>query len=133
MTNDGRDSGGPDDYDVVHYDSVLGWGGIVIGPDGFGWPMDEVEALAGAIPAWVNIPEHLEDAVGICLEVVSRPEAVVRTAALAAFAAIARRYGRMPQRDAVARAVANARRDPEAAVRAAASEAAQALAQLPRD
>ena len=38
------------EYDAVHADSVLGYGGIVLGSDGLPRPMPEYEALAAAIP-----------------------------------------------------------------------------------
>jgi len=123
----------PDDseeYEVVYLDCALGWGGMEIGPDGYGHPMPEAEALTLAISEWVNIPEHLEDAVAICLRVLDRPEPAMRASALAAFSAIARRYGRLPQRDAVTRAVDRIRSDMDPAVRRIAADTAHVLAEL---
>lgn len=117
-----------EEYEVVHFDSVLGWGGMVIGPDGQGQPMPEAEALAAVIPDFVGVPEHLLDnAVAICLDALGRPELPVRIAALQAFAEIARRYRYLPQRETVIDAVENARRDPAAEVRQVAAATAQAL------
>ena len=39
-----------DKYDYTYAESALGWGGMVIGPDGIGQPIPEADALAFAIP-----------------------------------------------------------------------------------
>ena len=120
---------GKNDSEAVQLGSALGWGGVVFRPDGSTAAMPEDEALAAAIAQWVYLPEHLDDAVAICLDVVTRPEPRVRTAAVSAFGAIARRYARVPREQAVRFAVARALQDPVDEVREAATTTTQALDQ----
>ncbi len=91
-----RQSDDPDEYDYTYAESALGWCGVVIGSDGIGQPIPEPDALAFAIPQWVDIPEHIEDAVSIYIDVMSRPEVAIRKAAITAIGAIVRQYGRLP-------------------------------------
>ncbi len=121
---------GPDEaeaHEASRRTTTLGWGGVRFLPDGRTELVPEPEALARAIPHWVAMPEHLDDAVAIYLGAVTRPEPVVRAAAVRAFGAIAARYERVPKHDAVRRAAEQARGDPDPDVRAAADEAVAAL------
>jgi hypothetical protein len=59
--------------------------------------MPEPKALELAIPEWVRIPEHIDDAVSIYIDVMSRPEVAIRKAAMTAIAAVVLEYGRLPQ------------------------------------
>ena len=116
-----NDSDAAEEYDETCIESTLGWGGMVIGPDGIGRPMPEHEALIAAIPEWVGISEHHDQAVQICIEVLERPEDEVRLAAVAAIGEVARRYGRLPNRTAARAAVIGALDDPSPDVRTAAA------------
>jgi hypothetical protein len=121
---------GQPEREVVHLGSALVWGGVVIRPDGSTAAIPDHEALAVAIAHWVHLPEHLDDTVATCLDVVTRPEPLVRTAAVSAFGAIARRYARMPREQAVRSAVARALQDPVNEVRQAATMAQRAIDQV---
>jgi hypothetical protein len=118
MKNNADDA---EEYEETYMESALGWGGMIIGPDGIGRPMPEDEALTVAIPEWVGIPEHLDDAVQIYIEVLGRPEQSVRLAAVTALGEVARRYGRLPDRTNARGAVMRALTDPSSEVRTAAA------------
>jgi hypothetical protein len=118
MKNDADDA---EEYQETYMESALGWGGMIIGPDGIGRPMPEDEALIAAIPDWVGIPEHLNDAVQIYIQVLGRPEQSVRLAAVIAIGEVARRYGRLPHRTNARGAVMRALTDPSPEVRTAAA------------
>jgi hypothetical protein len=120
---------GHDETEIVHLGSALCWGGVIVRSDGSTVPMPEHEVLTAAIPQWVQLAEHLDDTVDICLDVVTRPESLVRVAAVSAFGAIARRYARLPQEQAVRLAVTRALHDPVDEVREAAAVARQAIEQ----
>jgi len=120
---------GHDGSESRYLGSVLGWRGVVVRSDGSTVAMPEHEALAAAIAQWVALPEHLDDAVAICLDVVTRPEPLVRAAAISAFGAIARRYSRLPREQSVRLAVARALHDPVGEVRQAAAAARHELEQ----
>jgi hypothetical protein len=113
--------GDAEEYDYTYAESVLGWGGTIIGPDGIGEPMPDAEALAFAIPLWVDVPEHIENAVSIYLDVMSRPEAAIRNAAITAIGALVYRYGRLPHEARVRQIVREALADSSAEVSAAAA------------
>jgi hypothetical protein len=83
--------------------------------------MPEAEALEFAIPQWVEVPEHVEAAVSICIDLMARPEVVIRKAAITAIGAIVRRYGRLPEESRARQAVRDALGDPSAEVSAAAA------------
>lgn len=68
-----------------------------------------------------NIPQHHDDAVRMYLEVLARPEAAVRRAAVPALGEIARRYGQLPREEEARRAVLRANDDPAREVRTAAT------------
>jgi hypothetical protein len=110
-----------DKYDYTYAESALGWGGMVIGPDGIGQPIPEADALAFAIPLWVDIPEHIEDAVSIYIGVMSRPEVAIRKAAITAIGAIVRQYRRLPQESRARQTLSEALKDSNAEVSAAAA------------
>ena len=118
MENDPDDA---EEYQERYIESALGWGGMIIGPDGIGRPTPESEALTAAIPEWVGIPEHLDDAVRIYIKVLGRPEQSVRLAAVIAIGKVARRYGRLPDRTNARGAVMRALTDPSLEVRTAAA------------
>lgn len=82
------------EYDSVHVDSVVGYGGIVLGVDGVARPMPEHEALAAAIPQWVKLGGHEADTLAACLEFATHDHPTIRAATLSAFGGLARRYGR---------------------------------------
>jgi HEAT repeat protein len=126
---DGR-SEDADDYELTHLESALGWGGVQIGPDGVGHPIPEAAALASAIPVWVDIPEHHDDAVQIYVEALSRPEVPVRLAAATAVGAIARRYRRLPRADEARAALAAVLGDPDPSVRAAAEASLRTIREV---
>jgi len=113
--------GGDAEYDETYVESTIGWGGIVIGPDGIGPSMPEHEALVAAIPGWVGLPEHLDTAVRIYIEVLERPEEAVRLAAVTAIGDVARRHNRLPDWENAREAVRHALDDPSPRVRAAAT------------
>jgi hypothetical protein len=114
----------PKEFDEVFADTALGWGGIVVGPDGVGHPIDEADALARAMAAWVDAPEHLDSAVALCLTAIDRPEPHVRYAALTFFAEVWRRYGNIGRRNEVTRAIRRRLQDPDPEVRASAKSTA---------
>ena len=115
---------GDDEYDTTYAKSVLAYGGVVSGPDGKLHTMPEHEALAGAIPQWVELAQHEADALDACLEFASHDHPVVRAASVAAFGDLADRYGRLGQRERVVRAIELALRDRDEDVRAAAARSA---------
>lgn len=108
------------EWDYTYIESTLGWGGMIVGPDGIGMPLPEHEALTAAIPLWVNIPEHLDSAVSIYVDVMSRPEVGVRLAAISAIGDIVRKYGRLPHEAQARRAISIAQNDTNPEVAAAA-------------
>lgn len=116
-----NDSDAADEYDETYIESTIGWGGMVVGPDGIGRPMPEHEALIAAIPEWVGSSEHHDQTVQIYIEVLERPEDEVRLAAVAAIGEVATRYGRLPNRAAAREAVVRALNDPSPDVRTAAT------------
>lgn len=125
----GRDPDDTEGHEVTYIGTTLGWGGIAIGSDGVGYPVPEHEALIAAIPQWVNLPEHLDDATRIYVEVLQRPEAAVRLAAVRAIGAVVRRYGRLPRPVEARVAVAHATNDTDLDVR---NEAAATLSEIER-
>ena len=127
MTNEPDDA---EEYDETYVESTIGWGGMIIGPDGVGRPMPEADVLVMAIPGWVGLPEHLEQAVRIYVEVLDRPEAAVRLAAVTAIGEVARRYGHLPHPREAREAVGRALDDVDAGVRAAAGRAQQLINQI---
>ena len=118
MKNDADDA---EEYEETYMESALGWGGMIIGPDGIGRPMPEDEALTAVIPEMVGTPEQLDDDVRIFLEVLGRPEQSVRLAAVIAIGEVARRYGRLPDRTNARGAVMRVLTDPSPEVRTAAA------------
>jgi hypothetical protein len=117
------------EYDSAHADSVLGYGGIVLGADGVPRPMPEHEALAAAIPRWVELADHEADTLGACLDVAAHDHPAVRAAAVAAFGELARRYGRLAERARVVRAIELGLRDRDDGVRGAATRSAAIVEQ----
>ena len=121
----------PDDLDVeyetTHADSVLGYGGVVLGIDGVLHAMPEHEALAAAIPRWVELPAHEADTLNACLHFAGHDHPAVRAACAAGFGDLARRYGRLAQRARVVRAVQLGLRDRDHDVRGAAARSADIL------
>ena len=117
------------EYETTHADSVLGYSGIVLGENGRLHAMPEHQALAAAIPRWVELPDHEADTVGACLEFAAHDHPLVRAACVAAFGDLARRYGRLAQRARVVRAVELGLRDHDDDVRRAASRSADILEQ----
>ena len=109
-----------DKYKNTYFESATGYGGLVVGPDGFGRPLPEPEALEHAIPLWVDIPEHLTDAVSIYIDSLSRREPEIRLAAVTAIGEVVRRYRRLPHRAGAQQAVSIALKDPVAEVSRAA-------------
>lgn len=100
---------------------------MIIGPDGIVQPMPEAEALEFAIPQWVDVPEHIEGAVSIYIDLMSRPEVAIRKAAITAIGAIVRRYGRLPQESRARQTVREALGDSSAEVSAAAATASDII------
>ena len=126
-----HDPDGAEEYEEIHVGSTIGWGGMIIGPDGIGRPMPEVDALLMAIPGWVGNAKHLDQAVRIYMEVLDRPEAAVRRAAVTAIGDVARRHGRLPHRQEAREAVTRALHDVIADVRAAAGTALRLIDTTP--
>jgi hypothetical protein len=120
-------SGDADEYDYTYAESALGWGGMIVGPDGIGEPMPDAEALAFAIPLWVDVPEHIENAVSIYLDVMSRPEAAIRKAAITAIGAVVHRYGHLPHEALARQTVREALADSSAEVSAAAAATSEII------
>lgn len=118
---DARDD--PDGYEYIYIGSALASGGVILNPDGSGRSMSEAEALAAAMPQWIEIPEHLDDAVRTYVAAMSRPENFVRLAAVTAIGEVARRYGRVPRRQDARAAVLRALDDADPEVRAAGTAA----------
>ena len=117
---------GRDEYDEVFMKSTLGYGGMVI-RDGVGHPMSDEEALALAIPQWVETEEDLSAVVALCLRAFQYEQAAVRIVALQAFARLARRADMLPSRDAVERAIRGTLHDTDTGVRMAAVKAFEAF------
>ena len=114
-------------YHSVYTDSVLGYGGVVLGADGIPRPMPEHEALAGAIAHWVQVADHEADALGACLEFATHDHPTVRAAAVAAFGDLVRRYGRLGERDRVVRAIERGLRDGDNDVSSVATRSADVI------
>ena len=117
----------PDEYDLVHADSVLGYSGVILGADGVARPMPEHEALAGAIPHWVELADHEADTLGACLEFAAHDHPTVRAAVVTAFCELARRYRRLTERPRVVRAIELGLRDRDDDVRYAAARSADII------
>ena len=120
----------PDSDDTLEEDertyaqSVLGFSGVLLGPHGAVRPMPDHEALAGAIPQWVLLPEHEAETLDACLGFAAHDHPAVRAAAVAAFGALTGRYGRLDRREQVVRAIELGLRDRDTDVRDAASRSA---------
>lgn len=84
------------DFTETYIESALGWCGIIVDESGASHPMPEPQALELAIPQWVRIPEHIDDAVSIYIDVMSRPEMAIRKAAMTAIGAVVLEHGRLP-------------------------------------
>jgi hypothetical protein len=117
------------EYETTHADSVLGYGGVVLGDDGVLHVMPEHQALTAAIPRWVELPAHEAATVDACLEFAAHDHPAVRAACAAAFGDLARRYGRLTQRERVVRAIELGLRDRDNDVRGAATRSADILEQ----
>ena len=115
------DPDSPDKQRTKHFDSLLGYGGVIIDSAGFSHPMPEHEAIAGAIPYWVTLPEHEADTLDSCLQFATHDHPAVRAAAIEAFGELARRYGRLGEHDKVVRAIELGLRDVDDQVRGAAA------------
>jgi len=110
-----------DEYHEVYLESAIGYGGIEFGPDGIGRPIPEPEALEYAIPLWLDIPEHIGDAIAMCVDALSRPEIKIRLAAATAIGEFVRRYHQLPHEENARKALSIALQDPSADVAAAAA------------
>ena len=125
MRHESPETGDDDDaFDSAYAESGLMAGGVTIGADGLARPLPEHEALAYAIPQWVLLPGHESDTLDACLGFAAHEHPAVRTAAAAAFGDLARRYGRLGQRERVVRAIELGLRDRVDDVRGAAARSA---------
>src|SRR5688500_15815700 len=104
MRHEPSGTGDDDQFDTTYAESGLMAGGVRVGADGVAHPMPEHEALAFAIPQWVLLPGHESDTLDACLWFAAHDHPAVRAAAAAAFGDLARRYGRLAQRERVVRA-----------------------------
>ena len=121
------DSDDTNEYETTYADSVLGYGGIALGPDGVARAMPEHQALAAAIPRWVELAEHKADTLDACLQFAAHDHPAVRSASVAALGALARRYGQLGERQRVVHAIELGLRDRNEDVRGAASRTADIL------
>ena len=113
-----------DEFDTACAESGLMAGGVTIGADGVARSLREHEALAFAIPQWVMLPGHESDTLDACLGFAAHDQPAVRAAATAAFGDLARRYGRLAERERVLRAIELGLRDRDDDVRGAAARSA---------
>ena len=113
-----------DEFDTSFAESGLMAGGVTIGADGVARPLPEHEALAFAIPQWVQLPAHESDTLDACLGFAAHDHPAVRAAATAAFGELAGRYGRLAEQERVVRAIELGLRDRDADVRGAAARSA---------
>ena len=116
-----------DEHYVSFFPSLLGYGGIRMDADGNSTDFPEHEALLAAIPMWVTVDEHEDDALDLCLEFAAHPLAEVRAAAVTAIGDLARRYGRLKQHERVSGTLRHALADADADVRQAATRSLQTL------
>ena len=124
------DSDGTDvEYEITRADSVLGYGGVVLGDDGGLRVIPEHQALTAAIPRWVELPAHQADTVDACLAFAAHEHPAVRAACVVALGDLARRYGRVAQRERVVRAIELGLRDRDKDVRGVATQSADILEQ----
>lgn len=112
-----------------HYESfapsVLGFGALR--GEGKGTAVPEHEVLATAIPMWVTVDEHADDALDLCLEFATHLHAAVRLAAVTAIGDLARRHGRLEQQERVSRTLRQALGEADADVRQAAARSCRIL------
>jgi hypothetical protein len=86
-----------DDFTETYTESALGWCGVNVDESGASYPMPKQQSLELAIPQWVAIPEHIDDAVSVYIDVMSRAEVAIRKAAMTAIGAVVLEHGRLPQ------------------------------------
>ena len=116
-----------DEHETTYIESGLMAAGITVGPDGISQPVPQHEAIATAIPLWVRLREHEAETLSVCLRLTSHGHPAVRAAAVAAFGDLARRYGRLAERERVERAIELGLRDRDSDVRGAASRSADTV------
>jgi hypothetical protein len=114
------------EYDETSAETTIGYGGMVV-RNGIGWPMPEAEAIAHAIPQWLEMVDDLDDVVALFLATLQSQGDAARIAVLNAFVHLAKHGCDLPRRKEVERAIRAALDDAELLVRAAATAALEAL------
>ena len=72
---------GDDEYDTIYVESATRGRRHQVGRRRHCAPLPEHEALAGAIPQWVLLPEHEADTLDACLGFAAHDHPAVRAAA----------------------------------------------------
>lgn len=104
--------------------SLVGHAGVIIDANGDTQPLPEHEALAAAIPQWVQHADQEADCLRTCLALTTHEHPTVRAAAFSAFGELARRSGRLGERTRVVPTLEIGLRDRNEEVRDAATRSA---------